>query len=115
METISVHIGSSRILHSGQAVDTLRPVEFEAELVGRYSTLTGDDDTRGIDQALYRTPDDRLIVHVKDWSRWQGEADVHSLHEVNADALSVGGDYEDLGRECGFGRALTLNEALTAF
>jgi hypothetical protein len=112
METISVHIGSSRILSSGQAVDTLRPVEFEAELVGSYRTLTGDNDTRGIDQALYRTPDDRLIVHVKDWSRWQGEPDTYSLHEVNEADLGVNGEYEDLGRECGFGRALTLDEAL---
>ena len=113
METIQLFIGSSRILLGGHAVDSLRPVEFVGEEIGRWSTLTGDDDTRGVKQVLYKTEDDRLIVFVKDWSRWQGEADVMSLHEVTAADLGVNGQYEELGYKCGFGRPLTLDEALS--
>ena len=101
METIQLFIGSSRIL-SG------RPVEFVGEEIGRWSTLTGDDDTRGVKQVLYKREDDRLVVFVKD-----AEADVMSLHEVTAADLGVNGQYEELGYKCGFGRPLTLDEALS--
>ncbi|MFA5266041.1 MAG: hypothetical protein WC378_19640 [Opitutaceae bacterium] len=65
-------------------------------------------------ETLYRTADDRLVVYVDDWSRWQGEPDTYSLHEVAQTDLQPGGLFESLGRECGFGRPLTLDEALSA-
>ena len=59
-----------------------------------------------------KAADGRLVVHVHDWSRWQGEPDVYSLHHVDRAALQPGGEYEHLGAECGFGRPLTLDEAI---
>ena len=117
METIQLFIGSSRILLGGHAVDSLRPVEFVGEEIGRWSMtrrpFSNDYDIECVKQVLYKTEDDRLIVFVKDWSRWQGEADVMSLHEVTAADLGVNGQYEELGYKCGFGRPLTLDEALS--
>lgn len=113
METIEVFIGSSRILSGGQVVDTLRPVSFFGEKLGEYATLTGDNDTRGIKERLFRVNDGRLIVHVKAWSRWQGEPDTHSLHEVTEADLQPNGRFEFLGAASGFGRPLTLDEALS--
>ena len=106
METIQLFIGSSRIL-SG------RPVEFVGEEIGRLSTMTrrpfsNDYDIECVKQVLYKREDDRLVVFVKD-----AEADVMSLHEVTAADLGVNGQYEELGYECGFGRPLTLDEALS--
>jgi len=66
-------------------------------------------DTHGVTQALYRTEDGRLAMHIEDGSRWQGEPTVHSLQEVVETGPGVGGDYEALGRECGFDRPLTLH------
>jgi hypothetical protein len=111
-ETVTIQIGSTRNIN-GRAVAHLRPVEFEAQELGRYGTLTGDNDTRGIDQTLYKTEDGRLIVYNKDWSLWQGEPTTYSLHQVDEADLSPTGEFSDLGYESGFGRPLTLDEALT--
>ncbi|MCI0398824.1 MAG: hypothetical protein L0332_24265, partial [Chloroflexi bacterium] len=72
----------------------------------------GDNDTRGVDQTLYRTEDGRLIVYTEEWTRWQGETSTYTLHEATEADLRPGGDLEMLGYECGFGRPLTLDEAL---
>lgn len=116
METIKILIGS--VLY-GNAMyqDNTRPVEFVGEKLaerteydsGRHGGLT---DTSGTTETLYRTEDNRLIVHVEDWSRWQGEPTIYRLHEVTEADLELNGQYETLGREAGFGRNLTLDEAL---
>lgn len=111
MEKVELQVGAVREVDK-RTVDSRRPVVFEAEKVGTFTTLTGNDGTRGFDQALYKTGDGRLVVYTKDWSLWQGEATSYSLAEVTNDDLGVGGEYEALGRECGYGRPLTLDEAL---
>lgn len=112
METISVWIGSVRTLSGGQMVDKRRLVEFVGERLGVYDTFTGDDDTRGVRETLYKAEDGRLIVHVKDWSLWQNEPDTESLHKVTETDLQPNGRFNFLGAKCGFGRPLTLDEAL---
>jgi hypothetical protein len=117
--TITLYVGSVVATGSGIVQDNQREVTFEGEELAShteygYSDRTGSiTDTRGVTETLFRTADGRLIVHVKDWSRWQGEPTVCSLHEVAEDDLQVEGRFEALGREAGFGRPLTLGEALT--
>ncbi|MBI4672789.1 MAG: hypothetical protein HY741_14105 [Chloroflexi bacterium] len=48
-----------------------------------------------------------------DWSHWQGEPNTYALHQITEADLQTGGQYEQLGREAGFGRPLMLDEALT--
>ncbi len=59
--------------------ETLR---FTAEEVGSYTdrSLADSEDDRGITYTLYRTPDARYRVHVKEWTRWQGEDSSAALH-----------------------------------
>lgn len=118
MEKITVQIGEIVSGGSGQTNDTRRDVEFVGEeLASRTEYGTGSNgvsisDTRGVTETLYRTEDGRLIVHIKDWSHWQGEPNTYTLHETTKEALEPGGAYDLLGAEAGFGRALTLDEAL---
>jgi hypothetical protein len=112
MDTIKVHVGTRRTLRSGQAVDSLRPVEFNAEKLARKTSYHGDDDTRGITETLYRTADDQLVVYIEDWSRWQGETTTLALYEIEEEDLQTGGRCEALGFEAGYQDALTLDQAL---
>lgn len=116
METITVHIGTLTTLSNGAVQDDRRPVEFVGEELAQrteYGLHRGNPtDTRGVTETLYRTEDGRLVVHVEDWSRWQGEPDHHSLVQVTEADLQPGGRFEALGREAGLGRSLTLDEAL---
>lgn len=119
METITVRIGSVVGMSGGQTQDNTREVQFVGEKLATrreygYSEHTGGiTDTRGTDETLYRTEDGRLVVYVEDWSKWQGEPNRYSLVEVTEDDLGVNGRFEALGAEAGFGRPLTLDEALT--
>ncbi len=118
METVKLYIGSIQRSSNAFTKDNTRPVEFLGEQLATrrefgYSDRTGGlTDTRGVDQTLYKTDDGRLLVHVEDWSRWQGEPTTYSLREVTEADLGVNGEFEALGREVGYGRALTLDEAL---
>lgn len=118
MDTITVLVGTQESLNNGQTQDGRREVTFEGEKLGTLRTFGYDSkrgnltDTRGTDETLYRAADGRLVVHVKDWSRWQGEPTIESLHQVTEDDLRPGGRFEALGYECDFGRPLTLDEAL---
>lgn len=115
--TIEVYVGSVISGSSGITQDSTRVVQFEGERlatrtdygVGRGGGIT---DTRGVTETLYRTDDDRLVVHVRDWSHWQGEPTTYSLHEVSEEDLGANGRFQALGAEAGFGRPLTLDEAL---
>lgn len=113
MDKVTLRVGSVTSTRSGHVQDNCRPVEFAGELVTSRTTYTGDSDTRGITQSLYRTADDRLIVYVEDWSRWQGEPSVYALYEVLEADLQPGGRYQMLGYEAGYGRPLTLDEAVS--
>jgi len=119
MESIKLYVGSIVAGNSGQQNDTRRPVEFVGELVASHTEYGfgpggGITDTRGVTEVLYRTDDDRLIVHVDDWSRWQGEPSTEQIHEVAEADLQIGGRFERLGAEAGYGRPLTLDEALSS-
>jgi len=117
METQTVYIGTIVVGNSGQVNDSRRKVEFVGEKLAsrtRYGYgRSGITDTRGMTETLYRTEDGRLIVHIDDWSKWQGEPNTETLLEVTEDDLSVGGRFEDLGADAGFGRPLTLDEAVS--
>lgn len=111
MQTVKVNIGSVRTIN-GRTQDTLRAVEFEGALLASRAEYTGDDDTRGVTESLYQAADGRLVVHIEDWSRWQGEPTTCALREVSEADLQPGGQFEWLGQEAGYGRPLTLDEAL---
>lgn len=118
MDKITVQVGSVVAGSSGQVNDNRRDVVFTGEELGSrteygLSDKGGITDTRGVTETLYRTDDGRLIVHVKDWSHWQGEPSTYSLVEISEADLQPGGRFEDLGAEAGFGRPLTLDEALS--
>jgi len=118
MDKITVQIGSVVSGSSGQTNDKRRDVQFVGEkLTSRTEYGTGSDgvsltDSRGVTETLYRTDDGRLVVHVKDWSHWQGEPNVYSLHQITEADLSPTGKYAELGADAGMGRPLTLDEAL---
>ena len=110
METIEVLIGGY-VRGGGDEQDDTRPVKFEGEELASVTDFIGGD-TRGVTETLYKTEDGRLVVHVKDWSRWQGEPTTYHLQEVSEEDLGPGGRFEKLGRAAGMGRPLTLEEAL---
>jgi hypothetical protein len=112
MDKIKVHVGTRRTLRSGQVDDNLTPVEFEAEELANVTAYHGDNDTRGVTETLYRTADDRLVVYVEDWTKWQGEPSHFTLQEADEEDLGPGGRFERLGRQAGMGRPMTLDEAI---
>jgi len=117
MAEIKLTVGIIAVAYNGAHIDTRQEVQFEGEKLGEYREAgTGRDggptDTRGTVETLYRADDFRLIVHTYEWSHWQGEPDVETLCEVTEADLQPGGRFEFLGAECGFGRPLTLEEAL---
>lgn len=117
MDKITVKIGTGTG-GSSFTQDLTREVEFVGEeLASRTIYGTSDKgyltDTRGVTSTLYKTEDGRLVVAVKDWSNWQGEANTYSLEAVTEADLGANGRFEELGREAGMGRPLTLDEALT--
>lgn len=116
MEKIEVYIGSVVTMNNGRTQDAQRLVVFEGEELGRLTTYYDEDprraDTRGTTQTLYKTADGRLVVHTNNWSRWQGEPNVATLQAVTEADLQLGGEFEALGHESGFGRPYTLDEAL---
>ena len=114
-----VMIGTIETANNGFTQDDRRTVEFIGEELGSLTSYDYDSDkgcltdTRGATETLYRTEDGRLIVHTSDWSRWQSEPSTERLHEIQDSDLQTGGQYERLGSECGFGKPLSLDEALT--
>lgn len=118
MDKQTVYIGTVEALNGGRVQDDRRTVEFIGESLGSrteygYDAKRGNlTDTRGVTETLYRTEDGRVVVHVKDWSHWQGEPTTESLHVVTEADLGLGGRFEAIGAVCGFGRPLTLDEAL---
>jgi len=118
MESITVLVGSAVAGSSGQTNDNTQKVEFEAEELASRTEYglardgVGITDSRGVTETLYKTSDGRLVVHVKDWTHWQGERDTYTIHEATEDDLSATGRWAALGAEAGYGRPLTLDEAI---
>jgi hypothetical protein len=108
---ITVEIGTTVCL-DGHVQGNTRKVGFNGQSLGRRVIYEDDRGNRGFTETLYRTDDGRLVVHVKDWSRWQGEPSVARLVQVTPADLDSGGPFELLGAECGLCRPLTLEEAL---
>jgi hypothetical protein len=111
MATITLEVGTVTCIN-GRTQELLRPVEFVGKKLASRREYTGDNDTRGVDETLYRCEDGRLVVYVEDWSRWQGEISSYKLVRVQPADLDVGGRFEMLGRACNMARPLTLAEAL---
>lgn len=118
MDKYTVFVGTLEVLNGGQTQDGRREVAFEADRLGEHTAYGYDSkrgnltDTRGTTETLYRAADGRLVVHVNDWSRWQGEPNTESLHLATDADLEPGGRFEALGLACGMGRPWTLDEAL---
>ena len=110
----SVVIGSSTHSSGGHVHQRLRDVEFRAELLGSYSEpeLCSGSPNRGTVYTLYCTAAEALVVHVTCWTHWQGETETFRLYSVTISDLQIGGEFEDLGNACGYGRPLTLAEAI---
>jgi len=104
MDKVTVYMESVKVEFVGEKL-----AERTEYGEGRNDGIT---DTRGVTETLYRTEDDRLVVHVEDWSNWQGEPTITTLEEVTEADLQVNGRFEALGAEASFGRPLTLDEAL---
>jgi hypothetical protein len=116
-EQITVYVGSVVVANNGHRQDDRVPVVFEGEELGSYTRYGagrngGLSDTRGVTETLYRTADGRLVAHVYNWSRWQGEPDTKQLCEVSEADLSPTGRFAELGHEAGFWNAMTLDQAL---
>ena len=114
MNKIKLVVGRYAAGSGGVVQDSTRPVEFEGEKLAVLKRFEGLNDTRGVTETLCKADDGRIIVHVEQWSHWQGEPNVYTLHQVTEADLQPGGRFEDLGREAGYGRPLTLDEALSA-
>jgi hypothetical protein len=118
MKTVTVQVGSVVSGSSGQTNDNRYDVTFVGEkLASRTEYGTGHDgvtivDSRGVTETLFRAEDGRLIVHIEDWSHWQGEPSTYILRQVMADDLGPMGDFAALGAEAGLGRPMMLDEAL---
>ncbi len=111
MGWVKVLVGSTSTDQSGHYYDNTNEAEFQGEKIADRTSLRGGN-TTGADHTLYRTSDGRLIVHVYNWTLWQGGSDTYSLHQVEREALEPGGRFGDLGRESDLSRPMTLDEAL---
>jgi hypothetical protein len=81
-------------------------VEFTGEKLGSRST----GDTRGTTKTLYKTEDGDFILHVKNWSNWQGENTKHDILRETKEGLRK--DHPKLAQEVGVIDALSLDEVL---
>jgi len=117
VETIKVRIGTVESGSGGITQDCTKEVQFTGEELGHNSEYGYEGgrvtNSRGVVETLYKTEDGRLLVHVRDWSHWQGEPTRFSLVEVTEEELSPRGRFAFLGAEAGYGRPMTLDEALS--
>lgn len=117
MGKITVHANLVTVLSTDHWRADLKPVTFEGEPVGESYREFGRDplhrnayltQTRGEIQTLYRTDKGVLLVHVKTWSDWEGDALTATLYRLTDETpLQPGGRFEGLGRAVGIGCPLT--------
>lgn len=109
-----VLVGSVTRASGGHVSDSLREVEFRGEYLGEISRpdIGMHSTTRGDIERLYRLEDGRLMVHREFWTQWQGETSTQRIVIVREDDLESGGEFESLGLATGFGRPLSIDEAL---
>ena len=93
--TITVYVGSVVTGSGGIVQDTRRPVEIQGEELAQRTEYSRHEenitDTRRSTETLYKTYDGRLVVHIEDWSRRQGEPTIESLRKVSEADLQPGG------------------------
>lgn len=108
MADIEVYIG-----YVSETEDNTRVVKFSGEVLGQL-TASGHNNSRGRDYALYKTGDEpeKLVLHTRIWSHWRGEGNSYTLEEVTRSDLDPMGKYWQIGKHAGFGRPLSLDEAL---
>ena len=112
MGTIEVYVGEVVALRNGTQQDTRRKVVFEGEKLGERTEYRTD--TRGTTETPYRTSKGDLVVHIENWSKWQGEPNTETLVKATEDDLQPGGRFYSLALACGLSRPMTLEEALSA-
>lgn len=91
---------------------------FAGEPLGTYRALGPDPrdperltTTRGAVQTLYRTDKGVLLVHVAQWSHWQGEPNTETVYRLAESDLQPGGAFYELGRACGLAPTLETLKA----
>jgi hypothetical protein len=108
---MEVLVGECWTNRNGCFIDERRPVVIDGRALA-VITRCDDDGHRGVTQRLIEAAGGRLLVHVVDWSHYQGETSRYRLVEVSRDDLDLGGPFERLGRAAGLARPLSLDEAL---
>lgn len=111
-------IGAITVDTNGNTINETKEVEFIGEKLGEHHVYGYDFSTGKITtarftrQVVYRTDTDRLIRYTMYVSDWVHDPETYTIEEVTEADLSTDGKYEILGRYCGFGSPITLDEAL---
>ena len=90
-------VGTVRVAE-GVRIERTRPVEFEGEELAVRQMHINAEGTLGYEETLYYTTDERLIVHIANWSTQHGEMTIYSMLEVTRRDLQAGGRFEALGQ-----------------
>lgn len=92
-----IRVGTVRVI-DGVRVDHTRPLRFEAQKLATRTQHIDSECAHGITETLYYTADERLIVHVKDWSERPEDATISFVLEVSREDLRSGARFEALGQ-----------------
>lgn len=92
-----VPVGTLRVVN-GTRVDRTRRVRFEAEKLAVRTEHLDSDRTHGVTETLYYTADERLVVHIADWSERSEDATIYCLLEVTREDLRAGARFGALGQ-----------------
>ena len=92
-----VPVGTIRVVN-GTRVDHTRRVQFEAEELAVRTKHLDSDRTHGVTETLYYTADERMLVHVADWSERPENALIYCLVEVTREDLRAGARFGELGQ-----------------
>jgi len=106
LENIEVKVGTH-----GATGDYRRVYRFRGRQVAftrNYDAARSRDD-RGTDKRLYQVGEDKYVVLVEDWSRWQGESDFALFHSEDPESQGptvisgreVADKFPDLANEAG--------------
>jgi hypothetical protein len=106
MKTHTVKVGCDPNRESSRK-NTIREVEFEGERLAKVSR----GDHRGVNLTLYDTPGRGLILHVYDYSHWQGESSTYEIRSTTREQIR---DREPkLARKAGFDEPVSLDKVMS--
>ena len=97
MATQRVLVGTVRLVE-GVRTERTRSAEFEGEELAVRRMHINAEGTLGFEETLYYTTDDRLLVHIANWSRQHGEMTIYTMLEATRRDLQAGGRFEALGQ-----------------